>query len=49
MTYGKSGSNTIVCPGNRLLEYDYLDELWRHEDDGQECDCPPDDDSEPML
>lgn len=38
----KAGSDTTVCPGNRLLYYDWDQELWLHVDDEQECTCPPD-------
>lgn len=35
----RSGANTTVCPCGELMEYDYLDEVWRHISDGQiECD-----------
>lgn len=47
--HGRSGPSTSVCQANRIIEWDYLDEVWRHEDDGQECNCPPDDDLEPDL
>lgn len=34
-----SGSSTTVCPCGELMEYDYLDEVWRHLNDGQiECE-----------
>jgi hypothetical protein len=35
----RSGPHTTVCPCGELLEYDYLDEYWRHISDGKiECE-----------
>jgi hypothetical protein len=40
MTVGRSGANTTVCDEcGGVLEYDYLDELWRHvEGNKPECE-----------
>lgn len=44
----RSGANMTVCPCGELMEYDYLDEVWRHISDGQiECDDTGQNDEQP--